>query len=287
MYGESSSSAKTSIKRLLDTEVTTKVAKKTASDTSRIEQVIASWNISTFKWPKDEDKGANGVLLMSDVSKDEWNIFLQKDHALAGMLWHDDSDNKVYVIEVPSMPHESAIIAVHDAFTNMTKRRTLKACLANRWVGDDAKGREADASYRPFLGAVTLPPGVEVEDFVTLIVEVGYSQTLNGARGLRPKALEWLAQYPSVIYVILVHVSKKMTSLKAELWERGAANPIQQVDFSHAITGGCALTLNTRKILGIAAGGAILHDHPAVTTVDLDHVRLCIQESGYEPPEDD
>lgn len=26
--------------------------------------------------------------------------------------------------------------------------------------------------------------------------------------------MEWLAQYPSVIYVILVHVSKKMTSLK-------------------------------------------------------------------------
>jgi hypothetical protein len=48
-----------------------------------------------FKWPEDEDKGVNGVLLLSDVSKDEWNIFLQKDHVLAGMLWHDDSDNKV------------------------------------------------------------------------------------------------------------------------------------------------------------------------------------------------
>lgn len=35
------------------------------------------------------------------------------------------------------------------------------------WVGADNAGREADGSYRPFLGAAPLPPGINKEVTLT------------------------------------------------------------------------------------------------------------------------
>jgi hypothetical protein len=58
------------------------------------------------------------------------------------------------------------------------------------------------------------------KDYVTLIVEVGYLQAMSGAHGLRAKAREWFNQYPTVVYVVLVHISKKLQFLQVYTTDR-------------------------------------------------------------------
>ncbi len=94
---------------------------------------------------------------------------------------------------------------------------SFNCCNTIGWVGRDNHGREADGSFRPFMGAAQPPPGVLKEDFVTVIIEVGYSQCLDGARGLRAKAQQWLTQYPTVIYIVIIHISEKCNMLKVSV----------------------------------------------------------------------
>jgi hypothetical protein len=66
------------------------------------------------------------------------------------------------------------------------------------------------------------------KDYVTLIVEVGYLQAMSGVHGLCAKVREWFNQYPTVVYVVLVHISKKLQSLQVCTTdrERGAREKI-------------------------------------------------------------
>lgn len=62
---------------------------------------------------------------------------------------------------------------------------------------------------------------------------------------------------------------------QAELWRRGAANAVQIVNFSHP--GGHLITLNTRRLLDIAAATPLPGGLGVNTQINLDRVRVAIR----------
>jgi hypothetical protein len=142
---------------------------------------------------------ANGLLVIEGVTLEVWNALLERDHAFPAMLWYEDQKVfhllkfelwlkylQVYIIELPSTHHSTAASAIQYCFAPLCNSLDLKPCQANSmhffsphplcscsymylgWVGADSRGREADVSFRPFLGAAPLPPGVRKEVCNTL-----------------------------------------------------------------------------------------------------------------------
>lgn len=62
---------------------------------------------------------------------------------------------------------------------------------------------------------------------------------------------------------------------QAELWERGVANAVQTMNFLHP--GGHLITLNTRRLLDIAAAAPLPGGLGANTQINLDRVRVAIR----------
>jgi len=240
-----------------------------------VDTLISSLQNFNFESVEVGDEDYDGVLLAENVNKGLWNQLLESDNTYTKLLWYDAGESKVYVIETPSQPHEVAAEEIGDQIKIL--KPDVFSCKSNRWIGGDQVGREADASFRPTQGVSPPPMGILLKDYVTVIVEVGYAQGFGGARGLRAKANMWLAHYPSVMYILLVHISKKLNSLKAELWQRNAANPTQTRNFSHP--GAQPLVLSSHTILNLLPNTVLPHGHPATIQINFDLVRNAIKET--------
>jgi len=253
-------------RKVSPSKVKSKGGKKVRTEES-LDDVVQLFDATDFVVPQSEaDEEYNGQLIKAGVSVDEWNKFLSGEHRLRGMLWFDNGN--VYIVEVPNRPHENAVHMLSALIAPLVVQDHVQSHGANRWIGTDNIGREADLSYSP----VHAPPmGVNVEDYVTFVIEVGHSQTMGN---LRTRKVAWFANYPTVYYVLLISISTQMNSLRAELWRRGGVNAIQIVNFSHL--GGHLITLNTRRLLGIVAaplpGGLGVN-----TQINLDRVQVAIR----------
>ncbi|CEO97104.1 hypothetical protein PBRA_005709 [Plasmodiophora brassicae] len=116
---------------------------------------------------------------------------------------------RLVIVELPSPTHESTVVEFNQAF--------LKACGDDEQLGkrgsstvqrDDQPNRQSDASYGPkrnTINRIPVPDGRELENWITLAVEVGQTQDWASLR----RAAEWWANYNGVQYVLLIQDQHK------------------------------------------------------------------------------
>jgi len=210
-----------------------------------------------------------GSPIKSNVSTETWNKLLLTNHRFKGMLEY--IDGQIFVVELPIRQHDSAVTTLAYPLTRlcMEEGRFLAPGGTTRWIGADGIGREPDASFGPNQLKTPCPAGYTLEQYVSVIIEVGYSQPLDGAMGLRVKAQAWLQLYPLVQYVLIVHISENLHLLKAELWDRVTMTATQIVDFSNGQ--GHVITMDKRCVLGLPPAAAV--SPPPLITIDLVGVR--------------
>jgi len=89
-----------------------------------------------------------------------------------------------------------------------------------------ASDLQPDESFGPLIGVP--PPGVAVRNWVTLVIEVKRWQSLQSVRN---KARRWLNE-TTCLEVVIISISPQRRSLRAEVWQAGAAaNPVQSLPF--------------------------------------------------------
>jgi hypothetical protein len=195
--------------------------------------------------PVDEDGvWKDGVLLLENASQKLLAAFdriIHRDGAQFGMKFFVDyAERKIWVVEIPkTFRHNEAIALFHNAFRVAVPDAAdlVSAPLDLTFRGTDNKDREPDACWRS--GHFDTPPYA--------VLECGASQPITGPKGLYGKRDIWFAYYPSVHYVIIMHLSPKGRCAWIEVWQRAAA-------------GGAALLAPTTPSAAAIAAAA---PHPA------------------------
>jgi len=186
-----------------------------------------------------------------------------------------DEEGFLWLVDMASEVHETIALRSHDEFvrTSGTLSRSVVYRSTASSLGADGKMKRADMSYRPLANP---PPGVQLQHFVTTVLEVGYHQGWNGPRGLLAKKDWWLAN-TTAEEVLIIHCSKKYQSLRAQLWQRTVGGIVGQpiIDFSAAGAAPHVVQLSARACLRLPAGAPL----PAGVVdpqLDLDFIRQCV-----------
>jgi len=284
MENESSKKQKTSALKVAENEEKTEISEEKQSETVNkvIERIQTKGMdlldmVEHIKEEIKERKYGTVILMAQGISVQKYNDFLSKEHPYSAMF--DYEDGNIFIVEIPSEPHEIAIGEIGVQIGRSQVYQHITDFSSSRKIGNDGIGREADKSYVPyqnhFAPGAVLPHGINAKDWITLVFEVGWSQGFNTPRGLRAKANLWLNNYPTVEYVVLIHVSKKCHALNLQLFERGVQNnPTITTNFSH---GNHNLALDTKRVLGIPANSPLPQNFPQNIIIDLAQIRERVQ----------
>jgi hypothetical protein len=163
-------------------------------------------------------------------------------------------DEKVFIIEWPSVPHEVALRKFESRFLqasgNMNQIGQRGSFTAHR---AGTHNKEADATFGPLRDTPNRnnpPAGIDMVDWVTLAVEVAVSQSWTSLEA----AELWWASYPGVQYVICIKLSPKAKKWSYRLYDitqQGVPQIDQHFSCSIAGAGVHLITLDTRRILSI------------------------------------
>ncbi|GMF29490.1 unnamed protein product [Phytophthora lilii] len=199
--------------------------------------------------------GSEGVPFeVCDASLDDWRRYVESDEAALSssmMMW---CNGKIIIVKVPEAIHGRIVSRLNCAIRDATGtgENDLRSYLATYVSNLDALGKvgrlgllEPDCSFGPdhtVVGAIK-PKGLRWDEFHTLKVEIGVSQTwgrVKDHRSLEFKADAW-RQYPGVEYVLCIHASpaldfcgNRLDSVVNDEFEGPRTQPMHRRRLSHS-----------------------------------------------------
>ncbi|EQC34771.1 hypothetical protein SDRG_07579 [Saprolegnia diclina VS20] len=225
-------------------------------------------------------------VVISGVSVEVFNAYFEDDEdAPVALRFVDLVNGSIIITDFPSEAHEAVIHKFVSEFLHASGDRDEVAprgsFTASR--GRGSKKKQADASFGPLFRTLNRGPPPTVDEgpprvlralkhWVTLAVEVGYSQKWNGLR----VAGNWWSNYVGVKYVLLMRVDKNATKLQYRLYEithvgdlpapsrRGSMTLDNAAGAQHPI-----LRIDTRVLLAIPPGEALPADMNDFCNVNL------------------
>ncbi|OQR82312.1 hypothetical protein ACHHYP_16236, partial [Achlya hypogyna] len=196
------------------------------------------------------------IVVATGVPVALYNEYYSKhdEDAPVAMRFTDLVDGAILITHYPSKLHEvvsRAFDKLLDRSSGVFGSMTSKGSMTAKRAG--ARNKEADETYGPSKRTPNrgpLPTGLSsVGDWITLVLEVGYSQSWRSHRA----AAAWWAMYPGVRYIVLLRINQNATNLAFEIYHIDAVGPLpapSQVGRCRlGATQACVVSFDTRAIL--------------------------------------
>ncbi|GMF46278.1 unnamed protein product [Phytophthora lilii] len=184
-------------------------------------------------------------------------------------------DGRLVIVELPTTVHESTADEFKSEFLAATGNRRevgKRGSMTARRAANPNK--EADATFGPMGSTPNQTPAPArrtIEDWVTLAVEVGRSQTWASLKA----AARWWCGYTGIQYVLLLKISAPGTQIRYALYDsttrpHPTIRPTARGTFRHAAAGAAVnVTFDMHRILSIPANQAVPNGVNAIAVVDL------------------
>jgi hypothetical protein len=273
------------IRSIASVSTSTMQSSKNGSQTvERVRQIMNKLNLEDvtnhFNAADGEGKGQEGeeeiesYVVCGGVSVEVYNEFADDGERLRIPLrcLDLDDDGRLLIVEYP-------MSTVHEATVRNFEYEFLRAWGDGRELGQRgsmdahrprARAKQADATFGPLKDTrnATNPPHPRtVDDWITLAVEVGRSQTWDRLE----EAARWWLDYVGIQYILLLKVSPRGQSMKYRCYDltqtpmRVSEERFSQSQNAEPIN----ITFDNRRILSIPAGQALPNGVNDVSVVNL------------------